>query len=133
GNFFIADFYNNRIRKVVFPGPSLSLLNVSGANAGSYDAVVSSPFGSVTSSVVNLVVALNPLNALRLGNQEVQLQFQGLPVNSYIVLSATNLTPPVDWRPVITKAADTSGNWTFTVTNVLSNTANFYRMSTVGQ
>jgi hypothetical protein len=101
--------------------------------AGSYDVVVSSPYGSVTSSVVTLVVALNPLNALSIRGQEVQLQSQGVPGNSYVLLSATNLTPPVDWRPVVTNAAGASGNWTFTVTNVHSGNAVFYRMSIAGQ
>jgi sugar lactone lactonase YvrE len=135
GDLFIADTYNMRVRKVMLGGPALVLSHVSGANAGAYDLVVSSPYGSVTSSVVTLVVALNPLNALSIGGQEVQLQFQGVAGNSYVLLSATNLTPPVDWRPVITNAADTSGNWTFTVTNVFSDKAMFYRYrtSTAGQ
>jgi hypothetical protein len=130
GNLFIADTGNERIREVVFPGPTLVLNNVSGANAGSYDVVVSSPYGSVISSLVTLVVALNPLNALSIGGQQVQLQFQGVPGNSYVLLSATNLTPPVEWRPIVTNAADTNGNWTFTVTNVLSDNAVFYRYRT---
>ena len=54
GNLFIADSDNDRIRKVVFPGPTLVLNNVGLGNAGAYDVVVSSPYGSVTSSVVNL-------------------------------------------------------------------------------
>ena len=121
---------NERIREVVFPGPTLLLNNAGGANAGAYDVVVSSPYGRVTSSVVALVVALNPLNALSIGGQEVQLQCQGVPGNSYVLLSATNLTPPVDWRPVVTNTADTNGNWTSTVTNVLSDNAVFYRYRT---
>jgi len=127
---FIADSGNSLIRKVVLPGPRLVLINVGGANAGTYDVVVTSPYGSVTSSVVTLVVALNPLNALSIGGQEVQLQFQGVPGNSYVLLSATNLTPPVDWRPIITNVADTNGNWAFTVSNVLSENAVFYRYRT---
>jgi hypothetical protein len=58
GNLFIADQENNRIREVFFAGPRLVLTNVTGANAGSYDVVASSPYGSVTSSVVTLVVAI---------------------------------------------------------------------------
>jgi hypothetical protein len=60
GNLFIADDANNRIREVVFPGPTLVLNDVNGANAGEYDVVVSSPYGSVTSSVVTLQVLLPP-------------------------------------------------------------------------
>ena len=56
GNLFIADTFNMRIREVVFEGPTLVLTDVGGANAGAYDVVVSSPYGSVTSSVVTLQV-----------------------------------------------------------------------------
>ncbi len=56
GNLFIADEYNNRVRKVIIQGPKLALNNVSFGNAGAYDVVVSNPYGSVTSSVVNLTV-----------------------------------------------------------------------------
>ena len=133
GNLFIADDFNNRIREVVFPGPTLVLANVAGGNAGAYDVVVSSPYGSVTSSVVTLAVALNPLNVLVTGGQEVQLQFQGVPGNSYVLLSATDLTPPIDWQPVSTNAAGPNGQLTFTVTNALSSAARFYRMSSTGQ
>jgi len=56
GNLFIADYFNNRVRKVVFPGPTLVLNDVGVGNAGAYDVVVSNPYGSVTSSVVNLTV-----------------------------------------------------------------------------
>jgi sugar lactone lactonase YvrE len=133
GNLFIADENNMCIRKVVFQGPTLVLSNVSGANVGEYDVVVSSPYGSVTSSVVSLVVTLNPLSAQSFGGQEVQLQFQGVAGHSYDLLSAANLTPPVDWSAVVSKAADTRGNWTFTVTNALSDKAVFYRISTAGQ
>jgi len=58
GNLFIGDEFNQRVRKVVIQGPTLVLNNVGVVNAGSYDVVVSSPFGSVTSSVVNLTVPL---------------------------------------------------------------------------
>ncbi len=135
GNFFIADLNNQRIREVVFEGTTLVLTNVGGANAGVYDVVVSSPYGSVTSSVVSLDVTIPPLKALSSGGQEVQLQFQGVPGNSYVLLSATDLTPPVDWRPVVTNAAETNGNWAFTVSIVPSDHAVFYtyRGSNSGQ
>jgi sugar lactone lactonase YvrE len=61
GNLYIADRSNNRIREVHFSGfPSLALANVTGANAGSYTVVVSSPYASVTSAVAALTVLLPP-------------------------------------------------------------------------
>jgi sugar lactone lactonase YvrE len=56
GDLFIADEFNNRIREVAAQGPTLALADVSATNAGSYDVVVSSPYGSVTSSVATLFV-----------------------------------------------------------------------------
>ena len=60
GNLFIGDQSNNRIRSVVFGGPTLVLNHVAGTSAGAYDVVVSSPYGSVTSSVVTLTVLVPP-------------------------------------------------------------------------
>jgi hypothetical protein len=62
-NLFIADYGNNCIRQVINPNPivrdtALVLNNVGLSNAGAYDVVVSNPYGSVTSSVVNLIVTL---------------------------------------------------------------------------
>jgi hypothetical protein len=51
GNLFIADYANDRVRKVVFAGTTLVLIDVGSANAGAYDVVVSSPYGSVTSPI----------------------------------------------------------------------------------
>jgi Divergent InlB B-repeat domain len=56
GNLFIADPYNNRIRRVSFQGPKLVLNDVGSANTGAYDVVVSGAYGSVTSSIVNVAV-----------------------------------------------------------------------------
>jgi len=117
----------------VFSGSTLVLNDFGLGNAGAYDVVVSNPYGSVTSSIATLALVLPPLNALLVGRQAVQLQFQGIPGLSYLLLSATDLTPPVDWRPVITHVAGPNGNWTFTDTNVPSTRTRFYRMSTTGQ
>ncbi len=62
-NLYIADYDNNRIRKVVNPnnpdtGLTLAFNNVGFGNAGAYDVVVSNPYGSVTSSVVYLTVTI---------------------------------------------------------------------------
>ena len=135
GKLFVADQNNEVIRMVPIPGPTLVLNNVTATNAGTYDVVVSSPYESVTSSVVTLTFALGlpPLHALLVGPQQVQLQFQGTPGASYLLLSATALTPPVDWRPVITNVAGPSGAWTFTDTNILSTRTRFYRMSSTGE
>jgi hypothetical protein len=133
GDFFFADSVNNRVREIAAPGPTLVLNNVGGSNAGAYDLVVSNPYGSVTSSVINLTVVLQPLRAVLVDGPGVQLQFQGVPGASYVLEAAPSLTPPAAWSPVATNAADAAGNWVFTDTNPPSNAARFYRMSAPGQ
>jgi uncharacterized delta-60 repeat protein len=57
------------------------------------------------------------------------LNLTGLPNQSYVLQSATNLTPPIQWLPVLTNAADTNGVWQFTDTN-LNSAQKFYRVTT---
>jgi hypothetical protein len=60
GNLFIADTYSDRTCKVAYQGTNLVFPSVATSNAGSYDVVVTSPYGSVTSSVVTLTVGALP-------------------------------------------------------------------------
>jgi hypothetical protein len=60
----------------------------------------------------------------------LQLQFSGTPNYPYILQLATNLTPPINWQPVLTNPADGNGNWQFMDTNLNGN-QRFYRA--VGQ
>ena len=61
GNLFIADTDNHRIRAVGLAGsPTLSLCNVTTNNSGNYSVIISSPYGSVTSSVATLTMTNAP-------------------------------------------------------------------------
>jgi hypothetical protein len=132
GNLYICDRGGSRIRKVCFSGlPVLLLPNSSTNNAGNYSVVISSPFGSVVSSVATLTVLVPPQQfTSRSTSGGLQIQFSGTPNYPYILQSATNLTSPVNWQPVLTNPADGNGNWQFTDTN-LNESQKFYRA--VGQ
>ena len=100
------------------------------ANAGTYSVVVSGMVGTAGSSAALTVLiplqnfrvsALNGTNGIRL-----LAQLAGAASYPYILQAATNLTPPVNWQPVITNAADTNGNWQFLDTN-LNAGQKFYR------
>ena len=60
-------------------------------------------------------------------SQQLTLQLTGTPNYPYILQSATNLTPPINWQPVFTNFADTNGNWSFTIIGLTNNPAGFYR------
>lgn len=61
GNLLIADEYNNRIRMVdSWRTATLALSNVTANLMGAYQVIVTSPYGSVTSSIVALTVLLPP-------------------------------------------------------------------------
>jgi hypothetical protein len=65
GNLFVADSFNNVVRKLALAGlPTLALDNVSPADAGTYQVMVTGPYGSVTSAVASLTVVLPPTNSV---------------------------------------------------------------------
>jgi sugar lactone lactonase YvrE len=129
GNLFIADHDNNRIRRVDNPqGPVLSLNNLAVGDAGNYQVVVTSPYGSITSSVAKLTVFLPPQHlTAQISGAGLTLQLTGTPNYPYILQSTTNLTPPVIWQSILTNTADASGNWSFVVTNIADLRENYYR------
>ena len=60
-------------------------------------------------------------------NGSVTLFALCLPDSTNIVLSATNLAPPVAWRPISTNFAGSAGTWQFTDTNAPHYKARFYK------
>ncbi len=135
GDVFIADGENNLIRKVVPFGtaPTLSLANVTASNAGSYQVIITSPFGSVTSSVVTLSMPSGSFisSIQRNANGSVTLSLQTAPNASSRVQATTNLALPAAWLPVYTNGSvGPSGQWQFTDTNAAHYRTRFYRAAT---
>jgi len=60
GNIFIADSNNHRIREVPVQGPTYAMNTLAATDAGDYDVVVTSPYGSITSQIATLTVLLPP-------------------------------------------------------------------------
>jgi uncharacterized delta-60 repeat protein len=107
---------------------NLVVSNVCGADAGWYSVVISNGFGRVISSVAELTVLLPPREFTgQATSAGMLIRFAGTPSYPYVLQSATNLVPPVDWRSVFTNAADADGHWSFAVTNIVDAPMRFYR------
>jgi hypothetical protein len=109
GNLYFDDSNNNRIREVHFAGfPTLTLTNVSINNAGSYTVVITSPYGSATSSVAVINVAASAPQIMAtdgvLGFAANQFGFNvSGPVGQTVVVDgSSNL---VNWIPLFTNPA----------------------------
>jgi uncharacterized repeat protein (TIGR03803 family) len=132
GNLLIADEGNNRIRKVVNPaisvtGPTLVLNDVGFGNAGTYSVVVSSPYGSTTSSNIILNVTLPPvvLSApqVAIGKTNFTFVLSGPAGSNYVLQVSSNL---LSWSSVSTSTMPVSGS--MTLTNAMSGyNRRFYR------
>jgi hypothetical protein len=134
GNLFIADTDNSSIREVMLFAsyPTLTLCNVTPNNAGNYTVIITSSYGSVTSIVATLTVALSPVISKVICNTDGSVTFNLLtaPNTSSRVLVTTNLTPPVVWQPIYSNVAGANGAWQFTDRSASNYPARFYRSST---
>jgi hypothetical protein len=102
--------------------------------AGDYSVVVTSPYGSVTSSVVNVTVVVPPTISKILSQPDgsVTLTFSGTSNFTHQVWMTTNLAPPAVWTPISTNLSGYDGTWQVTDTNAPAYPARFYRASAPG-
>ena len=132
GNLFIADQYNNRIRAVIASAgyATLGLTNVKPSSAGSYQVLITNAFGSVTSSTATLTVSSPRISIMRTTNGSTTLNLLTAPNVTSRVWVATNLAPPVFWKPLYTNAAGADGALQYIDTNTTNIPVRFYRGST---
>jgi hypothetical protein len=105
----------------------LVISDVNAGNAGAYDVVVSSPYGSVTSSVINLTITIPGVflstPQIHGGKTNFTFLLNGPAGSNYVLQVSTNL---VNWSSVSTSTIPVSG--TITLTNAISSYKNgFYR------
>jgi hypothetical protein len=100
--------------------------------AGNYDVIVTSPYGSATSSAASLSVLLQP-NCYGISNNgdgTVTLLLASTPASTNRLWSTTNLSLPLSqWQPITTNTADPTGLFQFTDTNTGDTPAKFYILS----
>ena len=100
--------------------------------AGNYQVLVTSPYGSVTSDLASLAVLLQPncYGISNSGSRTVTLLLASTPGSTNRVWATTNLNLPLaQWQPIATNTADATGLFQFSDTNAGTGAAKFYILS----
>ena len=112
---------------------TLIVNNASGADAGDYTVAISDGFGSVTSAVAVLTVIIPPAissSKISADRGSFTVAGTGSANQSYVLLTATNLVPPVKWQSTATNNADSNGVFNFIDPQMTNHSQRFYRVST---
>ena len=130
GKLFIADSVDNRIWSVPILGsPSYIVKSLSSHTSGRYQVIVSNIFGSATSQVASVGIAMPPLGISAATDGVVALDASAPPGSPLILESALNLEAPVSWQPVYTNATDINSSWSYQVSGNGSPSSGFYRLT----
>ena len=124
GNLFIADYFNNLVRRVG-DLPTLTLTNISTNNLGGYSVVVANASGSVTSSVAALnmppYIVSPPVNLTLLEGVSAVMSVTAKgpgPLNHQWSLNTTNIIGATNATYALNHVATNSaGLYAVTVTN----------------
>ena len=112
---------------------TLTITGISASDAANYSVIVGNVAGTMTSSnallsVIDLPVLYTQLQGGNMPSGGFNLTLTGWVEQSYILQTATNLTPPIQWQSILTNASDTNGVWQFSDTN-LNSAQKFYRVT----
>ena len=107
---------------------TLTLSNLQTTNAGVYALTATNAFGGTNSSDALLTVSI-PSMIASLSNQTPSFQITGAPNATCVIETASNLTPPITWQPVITNTMGADGTWNFVDTNGITNPEIYYRVN----
>ena len=81
----------------------------------------------LAASATQMLLPPQNFTGIRTNHNQLRLQLSGTPNFPYILQSATNLIPPINWLPILTNPADVNGQWSTVITNLQSIPAEFFR------
>jgi uncharacterized repeat protein (TIGR03803 family) len=106
---------------------SLSLKNLTEADAGPYRVAIANAAGAVTSVVATLTVVVRPQLTITRAGLDLTLTWLNSAI-PFTLQSSTNLGSPTNWTTVLPAAAQSIGGVS-TKTNALSGGPVYYRLS----
>ena len=135
GTFPLSYQWYDRNTNAIAGGTNSTLLlaAVTAAAAGNYSVVVTNLYGRATNvSAVTVSLPVPPVfsGAGILNGGGFALTGTGTAGQAYVLLGATNLTPPVVWLPLATNAADTNGSFNFNDPQATNWPQRYYRLTT---
>lgn len=105
----------------------LTLTGVQLTNLGNYSVIITNAGGVTNSTAAALNVSSPPSLALTRSSGSAILTASTIPGLTYVVLTASNLAPPVSWSPLLTNTTD--GGGLVQLTNTTVGLPQYFRLS----